>query len=136
MLGRGIVEQHHLTVGDKLDLLVKFRNGRIDINRVVDATLLIHLPVVHRQLVGEQNDVDILAFLLNICDSCDIFCLYTLLVEHNEMFITNMGGTGRGTILVVGRKLNQPPGNVFQTFLGFGVVAKINYTYHILYNNV
>ena len=133
MLGWGIVEQHHLTIGDELDLLVEFSNRGIDINRVIDATFLIHLPVIQRQLVGEQDEVDILAFLFNICDGRDVFCLDTLLVEHNEMLITDMRGTGGGSILVVGRELNQPTGNVFQTLLGFGIVAKINDTYHIYY---
>ena len=107
MLGWGIVEQHHLTVGDKGDFLIEICNGRIDINRVVDTAFLIHLPVVQSQLFGEQDDVHILTFLFDIGDGRDIFCLNTLLVEQDEMLVTNMRGTGRGSVLVVGRKLNQ-----------------------------
>ena len=133
MLRWGIVEQHHLTVGDKLDLLVEFGNRRIGRNRVVDTTLLVHLPVIDGQIMGEQDDVDILTFLLDICDSRDIFCLDALLVEQDEVLVTDMRGTGRGAILVVGRKLDQPSGNVFQTFPCIGIVTKIYYAYHYIY---
>ena len=70
MLGWGIVEQHHLTVGDKGDFLIEICNGRIDINRVVDTAFLIHLPVVQSQLFGEQDDVHILTFLFATVREC------------------------------------------------------------------
>ena len=133
MLGWGIVEQHHLTVRDECDFLIEICNGGIDINCVVDTAFLIHLPVIQSQLFGEQDDVYIFTFLFDIGDGRDIFRLDTLFVEQDEMLVTNMRGTGRGSILIVGRKLNQPSGNVSQSFLGFWIVAKIYNAYHIYY---
>ena len=132
MLRRSIVEQHPFTVCNKLYLLIQLGDGGTDVDRVVDSTFLVHLPVIDRQLMCQQDDVYVLTSFLNVGDGGDIFCLNILFIEHDEMLIANMRGADSGCVLVVLCVLYQSTGNVFQALLGFWIATKIYNTYHNL----
>ena len=119
MSGRGFVEEHAFTICDELNLLVHLCDSGIGVHCVVDTTLLVHLPVVQSQLVGEQDDIDVLTFLAQIGDGGNVFSLHTLLIEHNEMLIAYMGRTNVSGILVVVCALNETTRDIFQPLYCF-----------------
>jgi hypothetical protein len=69
--------------------------------------------------VGEQDDIEVLTFFVQIGDSGNVFSLHPLLVKHNEMLIANMGRTNASGILIVVCTLDETTGDVFQPLYCF-----------------
>ena len=63
--------------------------------------------------MGQQDDIDVPALLLEIGDGRDILCLNILLIKENEMLIADMRSTECCGFLVVGGILHQTARDVF-----------------------
>ena len=73
--------------------------------------------------MGEQDDIDVLAFLSQIGDSRNVFITDGLFEEEDEMLIADVGYADRSCLLVVLGELYKASGNVFQPFFGIFIVT-------------
>ena len=108
-----IIEHDGLTIADELYLFVELGDRCIDRQCIINAAILIDLPLLVAHRISQQDDIDIAAFLAQIGYRSDILIAHILLEEYDKMLVPDMRRTCGCRLLVVLCQPNQTSRNVF-----------------------